>query len=90
MILEKNKIGLAFGLFLSIVHAIWSFFIAVIPGPLQSFLNWIFGLHTLEPALILTTFNFLNAVLLVVISFVFGYIFGWLYALTHNLIHHSK
>ena len=88
--LDNNKIGLIFGIFLAIVHAIWAFLVAVIPTSLQSFLDWVFGLHFLEPVWILTGFNFLNAILLVVITFLFGYIFGFILAAVWNWVNKKK
>jgi len=88
--LDKNKIGLALGLFLAVVHAVWALMVAIIPGPLQSSLNWIFVLHSLEPIWILTPFNFLNAILLVIVTFILGYIFGWVFAWVHKVVHKGK
>lgn len=84
--LDKNKTGLAFGLFLAVVHAIWAIIILVIPNLFQSFLNWIFAVHFLQPLYVLTTFNLLNAVFLVVITFICGYICGYIFAVVWNKI----
>src|SRR3989344_6097565 len=73
IILEKNKIGLVVGLFLAIIHAIWSILVAIIPNGLQSFLDWRFGIHFLEPVLKLTEFNFMGAILLIIIAFISGF-----------------
>lgn len=88
--LDKNKIGLAFGLFLAIVHAVWALSVAVVPGMLQSFLDWIFNIHFLNPVWVLTSFNFANAIMLVAFTFIAGYVFGWVFAWAHNLIHTKK
>jgi len=88
--IDKNKVGLTFGLFLAVVHAVWSLAVAVIPNELQSFLNWVFGLHALEPVFKLTSFNLVNAIILVILTFVIGYIFGWVFAFLHNLLHKKK
>lgn len=89
MILDKNRAGLSVGIFMAIVHAIWALMVAIMPNALQSSLNWIFNVHFLEPIWILTQFNFLDSILLVIATFVIGYVFGWLFALAHNL-HHKK
>ncbi len=85
--LDKNKIGLSVGLFLAMVHAVWALAVAIIPGALQSFLDWIFDIHFLEPIWKLTTFNLINAIFLVIITFIIGYILGWVFVWVHNLYH---
>lgn len=75
--MNKNEAGLIFGTFLAVIHAVWSLFVAIIPGPLQSFLNWVLSLHCLEPFMQITQFNFMNAVILVILVFVMGYIMGF-------------
>ena len=88
--INKNQVGLAVGLFLAIIHAVWSLLIAVIPTQFQSFLNWVFQLHSLVPYWNLTAFNLLNAIILVIVTFIMGYIFGWVFAWCHNLMHKKK
>jgi uncharacterized membrane protein len=78
--MNRNKTGLIVGFFLAIIHAIWALMVAIIPNQLQSFLNWIFVLHSLEPYWIITAFNFPNALLLVIVTFIFGYLLGYLFA----------
>lgn len=85
--LEKKKVGLAVGFFLAIVHAVWSLAVAVIPSQLQSFLGWVFKLHAIQPVWVLMSFNFVNAVILVILTFVIGYIIGWVFAWIHNMLH---
>lgn len=89
MILNKNKIGLAVGICLAGLHLIWALAVAIIPNILQSFLNWIFKVHFLEPVFTLTQFNLVYMLCLVSVTFLFGFIFGWGYALIHNLVHHK-
>ncbi|MDD5192467.1 MAG: DUF5676 family membrane protein [Candidatus Nanoarchaeia archaeon] len=86
MKLDKCKIGLIVGIFFAVVHAVWAILVGVIPGVLQNFLDWIFNLHFLEPVWILTSFNLLNAVMLVIITFICGYIIGWVFALIWNCL----
>jgi hypothetical protein len=88
--LNKNQIGLIVGLFLAIVHAVWAVFVAITPGALQKFLDWIFGIHFLEPVWVLTAFNLVNAVLLVGVTFVCGFILGWVFAAIHNWLAKKK
>ncbi len=84
--MNKNKSGLIVGLFLALVHAVWAVIIAVIPAQMQSFLDWVFKLHFIEPVWKLTTFNFLNAIFLVIVTFIAGYIFGWVFVWVYKLI----
>ena len=88
--IDKNKIGLAVGFFMALAHAVWSLCVAVIPSYLQTFLDWVFKLHAIEPVWILTAFNFMNAILLVIVTFIFGYIVGFVFAWLHNLVHKKK
>lgn len=75
--LNKNQVGLVCGVFLAAIHAIWALTVAVVPGLLQQFLDWVFGLHFLKPVYILTSFNFVDAIFLVVLTFVSGFASGW-------------
>jgi len=84
--LSKNKFGLAIGLFLAIVHAIWAIAVAIMPAQLQAFLNWIFAIHFLQPVWILTTFNLVSAIFLIIMTFICGYIFGWVVAALWNWV----
>jgi len=85
--MNKNKIGLALGFLLAIVHAVWSLAVLIIPSQLQAFLNWVFKLHALLPVYTITAFNIVNAILLVILTFVVGYILGWVFAWCHNRVH---
>ena len=84
--LNANKIGLIVGFFLALVHLIWALAVAIIPGAMQNFLDWVFGLHFLEPVYKLTAFNIMNAVWLIILTFVVGYIVGWIFAYVHNCV----
>lgn len=84
MVLRPKQLGLALGCFLAIVHLIWALCVALIRQPMQNFLEWIFELHFLQPVYVLTAFNFLDMILLVIVTFIFGYIFGWLMASLWN------
>lgn len=88
--IDKNKYGIIFGCFIAIIHAVWALMVAIIPGGLQSYLNWILRLHFLKPFYILTAFNITDAILLVIITFVCGYIFGWVFAAVRNMVEKKK
>ena len=84
--LDKNKFGLAIGLFLALCHAIWAILVAIMPAQLQAFLDWVFNIHFIKPVWVLTTFNFADAIFLVILTFVFGCIFGWILAALWNWV----
>jgi len=84
--LNPNKIGLIVGFFLAFVHLIWALAVAIIPGILQRFLDWVFNIHFLEPVWKLTTFDIMGAVWLIILTFVIGYIAGWIFAYVHNYV----
>jgi hypothetical protein len=84
--LSKNRVGLILGIFTALVYVVWDLAVALIPRILQKFLDWIFLLHSLNPVFIVTSFDFLNAVLLVVMAFVIGYASGWGFAAVWNWI----
>jgi hypothetical protein len=88
--LNKNKVGLVVGLFLAAMHAVWALAVAIFPNALQSFLDWIFSIHFLVPIWKLTAFNFIDATLLVMMTFIAGYIIGFGFACVHNTIHKKK
>jgi len=69
-----NRPALAAGLFLGGLHAVWALLVAIMPRALQSFLDWIFNIHFLEPIWVLTAFNFWSAVALTIVTFVIGYV----------------
>ena len=79
-VINRNKLGLTLGLFFAAVHAIWAILIGIMPRTVQSFINWIFGLHFLQPVFVITFFSLGKAILLVILTFVIGYVFGWIFA----------
>jgi len=82
--LNKNQIGLITGSFLALLHALWALLVAVIPGLLQQFLDWVFALHFLQPVWVVTSFDLVNAILLVALTFAEGYVLGWGFAAIWN------
>jgi len=89
--MSKNKLGLVVGLFVSLIHFVWSIAVAISPSGVQSLMNWIFKLHHLNiPVTVVSPFVFMNAVILVVITFFMGYVFGWVLAALFNLMHKKE
>jgi hypothetical protein len=87
MNLDKNKTGLIIGAFFAVIHFIWSILVLIIPQTLQKTINWIFTIHALEPVWVITSFNFMNMIWLLIVTFIIGYIFGWIFAIITNYIH---
>lgn len=88
--LKGHKAALVVGLFMGGIHALWALLVLIMPGALQSFLDWIFNVHFLEPVWVLTSFNFLNALFLVAVTFVIGYLATWLFVWIWNLMKAKK
>lgn len=79
--MNKNQVGLAVGIFAAICHLIWVIAVAI---GIQSYVNWILLLHSIQLDLTLTSVVLLNAVLLLILAFIGGYIFGWVFAAIYN------
>lgn len=87
MKLDKNKTGLALGVFFAIVHLVWSILVAIVPSTIQNFIDWILKLHHIGLTFtIIQPFNILNAVLLIIVTFICGFVFGWVFAYAWNLM----
>ncbi len=83
--LDKNQTGLILGIFIALIHLVWAILVWIIPAALQSFLDWIFVLHAIEPYWKLTTMTAFNAILLVIMTFIIGYVAGWVFAWVWNM-----
>lgn len=86
--LNKNKTGLVLGILFAICHLLWS--LAVLAGVAQKFLTWIFSMHMLNNVFTVTSFNAVNALVLLVVTFITGYVTGWVFALLWNWIAKKK
>ena len=69
---KGNKIALTVGLFVAALHAIWALVVAMGIG--QIYLNWILPLHFVSNPYIVMGFDFLNALLLVIVAFIGSYL----------------
>ena len=88
--MNKNKAGLVGGIFLGAAHLLWALAIGLFPSLMQSLLDFIFRLHFISNGWQLSVFNFVDAVLLVIITFLVGYAVGWLFALVVELTYKKK
>jgi hypothetical protein len=86
---SSNKVGLAFGGMLGIVHAVWALMILL--GIAKPFMDWILGLHFLSFQYDVEPFIFSSALLLVLVTsllgYLMGYVAGWLWNLAHRTSH---
>lgn len=79
---EIHKVGLVFGSFLGFFHIVWSLLVAL--GWAQGSLDFIFGLHMIEPVFKVSAFSFATAGMLVAVTAIIGYIFGSVAAFLWN------
>ena len=86
---SSNKVGLAVGGMLGIVHAVWALMVLV--GIAKPFMDWILGLHFLSFQYNVNSFIFSNALLLVIVTaligYLMGYVAGWVWNLAHRTSH---
>jgi hypothetical protein len=88
--LNNNQVGLIVGIFFALTHALWAILVALVPVLLQQFLDWMYVLHSLKPIWVITSFDLMNAILLIVMTFVIGYALGWVFAAIWNWSKRSK
>ena len=84
--MNKNKIGLIFGVFLAAIHAVWSIAIAITRDGMQTMVDWVFNLHSISMDITILPINWANALILVILTFAAGYVLGWIYSAFYNLI----
>ncbi len=88
---SSHKVGLVFGGMMAIIHAVWALFVFI--GVAKLYLDWIFGLHFLNFQYSINSFDFLNALMLIivtgVIGYIMGYVCGWLWNLAHRVSHNQ-
>lgn len=80
--LDEGQVALITGLFLAGLHTLWALLVAFALA--QPFLSWIYGIHFLNNPFIVSDFNIMTAVTLVVVTFVTGYIAGWVFTWIWN------
>ena len=75
---ENNAIGLALGILLALMHAVW--LILVYLEVAKGLLDWVLGLHMMKWTYSMTVFSSGKALGLLLLTFVVGYILGWILA----------
>lgn len=89
--MSKNGLGLVVGLFLALLHFIWSILVAIMPETIQNFFLWVFSLHHIAiPFAIVTPFVLSRAIVLVILTFITGYITGWVLGALRQMIMKKK
>ncbi len=83
--LNKNKTGLALGLFVGFLHLVWSVLLAL--GLAEPLMNFIENLHSIDNATMLLPFDLGRSIGLVLLTLVVGYIFGYIFATIWNKVH---
>lgn len=76
--INANKLGLTFGLFVAIWHALWALLVGI--GVAQNALDWVLPLHFFSFTFSILAFSWTNAIILIIAAFVGGYVMGWLFA----------
>lgn len=88
MQINKNKLGLVIGSYAAIVHLVWVILVAL--GLAQPLINFIVRLHFIDFPHKIASFDFVNAILLIVIAFIAGYIGGYIIGTIWNKVYDSS
>ncbi len=83
--LDKNKVALITGIFISGFHVVWT--VLIVAGLAQTLLDFVFWMHMLTTPYRVTGFSVTQALILIVVTFVVGYVGGWLFAWLWNKMH---
>lgn len=84
MVLSKTRCGLMFGAALSAFHLCW--LVLVVAGVAQPLLNWVLSMHFMSYPFSMLTFNYIDALTLLVMTFVVGYVGGYIFAMIMNAV----
>ena len=83
--LNKIKVGLALGGFVALIHAVWAILVAT--GAAQPIVDFAFKLHMIINPMIVTEFNLLLSLALVVFTGAIGFVMGFVFATVYNWTH---
>lgn len=83
--LNRNKVGIALGGFLGLVHLVWAILVGA--DLAQPMMDFIFNLHMVINPVLVLSFDWSLAVGLVIFTSVFGYIIGCVFACIYNWAH---
>lgn len=80
--MNAKKTGLALGIVFALWHLLWLLIVGIGYG--QATLDAMMRMHFLSAPWAVTGFNYLNALILLIVAFVAGYITGWIFAKIWN------
>ena len=86
--MKREKVALALGSFIALFHVIWVIFVWL--GWIEPFMTWLLGLHYLDNPFQYQPFDFVTAIILIVVYFIIGYAFGWVFATVWNWVNKKK
>lgn len=81
------RTGLAFGVFIALMHAGWSALVAL--GLAQKLIDFIFWAHFIAPPFHIEAFDWARAAILVGVTFTVGFIAGIIAAMIWNVFHRA-
>ena len=79
---SKTRCALMFGVLMSAFHLCW--LVLVVTGVAKPLYDWILAMHFINLPFSMLTFNYLHALILLVMTFVVGYVFGYIFAAMLN------
>ena len=82
--MQPVKVGVAFGFFLGLWHALWSALVAT--GLAQPFIDFVFWLHFIRPPFTLDPFELPRALLLIAVTIIIGFVIGVVLTLIWNAV----
>ncbi len=80
--INKNKTGLAVGMFFGVAHLGWAVLVAL--NWAKPLMDWVLGLHFINLQYLMNPFVWGKALWLVVITTICGYVLGWIFAACWN------
>ena len=83
--INAGKAGLVLGAVLGGWHLCWSILVAA--GWAQPVINFVFWMHFIKPIYVIEPFEFVRAVILIVVTGGVGFVIGWVFALIWNALH---
>ncbi len=83
-----QKVGLVVGLIAGTMHFAWSILVAL--GWAQTYIDFVFNMHFLRPALIVSPFIWTQALFLVSLASCIGFAVGYVFSLLWNYVHKNS
>lgn len=76
--LDPLKTGLGLGSLIAAMHLVWSILVAL--GLAQGWMDWVLSLHFLNNPYTVGSFDFVTALILIVVTGMVGFVVGWVFA----------